>query len=125
MATNATVCVPLSGSIQFKPIKVVATATVGTVIHTTPNSLYTAGFDRLYLFAMNTDTVVRTLTLEWGGVTAPDQNKVVAIPSQQGDVLIVDGLPLSGDGSGGLTVGAFCSAANVVMISGYVLRVTP
>jgi hypothetical protein len=120
---NATAIIPFSGSTQGKPIKVVATGTAGTTIHTTGTSATVV--DRLYIYAFNSDTADRTLTIEFGGTTAPDQNIVLTIPFKSGLVLVVDGLPLLGNGSVGLTVGAFASAANVVTVSGYVLRVTP
>lgn len=123
MAVNATSIVKLSGCTQGKQIKVVQTSTAGTLIHTTGISATVV--DRLYLYAVNSDTTARKLTLEWGGVTSPDDLKEVTIPAESGDVLIVNGLPLLGSGSVGLTVGAFCATANVVMISGFVLRVTP
>lgn len=65
------------------------------------------------------------MTIEFGGATAPDQNIVVTIPFKSGLVLVIPGLPLLGNGSAGLTVAAFASAANVITISGYVNRVTP
>jgi hypothetical protein len=120
---NATSVIPFSASTQGKAIKVAATASTGTAIHTTGTSATVV--DRLYLFAFNSDTADRTLTVEFGGTTAPDQNIVVVIPFKAGLVLVVDGLILLGNGSTGLTVGAFASAANVVTISGYVLRITP
>jgi len=120
---NATVIVPFSASTQGKPIKVVATATGGTTIHTTGTSATIV--DRIYLFAFNSDTADRALTIEFGGVTAPDQNIVLTVPFKTGLVLVVDGLPLLGNGSVGLTVGAFAATANVITISGYVLRITP
>lgn len=123
MATNATVIIPFSASTQGKPIKLAATSTPGTAIHTT--GISATNVDRIYLFAFNSDTVDRTLTVEFGGVTAPDQNIVVTIPFKVGLVLVIDGLPLLGNGSAGLIVAAFASAANVVTVSGYVLRVTP
>lgn len=123
MATNATVLIPFSGSTQGKPIKVVATATAGTAVHTT--GISATIIDRIYLYAFNSDTADRTLTIEFGGVTAPDQNIVVTIPFKTGLILVIDGLPLLGNGAAGLTVGAFASAANVVTVSGFVLRVTP
>lgn len=120
---NATVLIPFSGSTQGKPIKVVATATPGTTVHVTGTSATV--IDRLYIYAFNSDTVDRALTLEFGGVTAPDQNITVTIPFKVGLVLVVDGLPLLGSGAATLTVGAFAAATNVVTVSGYVLRVTP
>ena len=120
---NYTALIPFSGSVQGKPIKVVATSSAGTTIHTTGVSATV--IDRVFLFAYNSDTVDRALTIEFGGVTAPDQNIVVTIPFKVGLVLVIDGLPLLGNGSVGLTVGAFAAATNVVTVSGYVLRITP
>lgn len=120
---NATALIPFSNSLQGKPIKVAATGTAGTAIHTT--GISATVIDRIYLFAFNSDTVDRTLTIEFGGVTAPDQNIVTTVPFKTGLLLIIDGLPLLGNGAVGLTIGAFASSANVVTVSGYVLRVTP
>ncbi len=120
---NFTAIIPFSGSTQGKPIKVVATSTAGTTIHTTGTSATV--IDRIFLFAYNSDTVDRALTIEFGGVTAPDQNIVVTIPFKAGLVLVIDGLPLLGNGSVGLTIGAFAAATNVITISGYILRIQP
>lgn len=120
---NATSLIPFSNSLQGKPIKVAATGTAGTAVHTT--GISATVIDRIYLFAFNSDTVDRTLTIEFGGVTAPDQNIVVTVPFKAGLLLVIDGLILLGNGSVGLTIGAFASSANVLTVSGYVLRVTP
>lgn len=120
---NATAIIPLSGSTQGQAIKVVATATAGTAVHTTGTSATIV--DRIWLWAFNSDTADRTLTIEMGGATAPDQNIVLTIPFKQGRVLVVDGEILLGNGAAGLTVKAFASAANVVTVAGYVLRITP
>lgn len=123
MATNATSIIVLSGSTQGKGIKVVATSSTGTTIHTTGTSATVV--DRLYLYAVNSDTTDRKLTVEFGGTTSPDCLIEITIPAEAGMVQITDGFPLMGNGSVGLTTTAFCASANVVMIYGYVLRVTP
>lgn len=120
---NATALISLSGSTQGKPIKVVATSTPGTNIHTT--GISNTILDRIRLFAFNSDTLTRTLTVEWGGFTAPDQNIVLDIPSRQGLFLVVDDLILFGNSSVGLSVTAFASAANVITLNGSVYRITP
>lgn len=120
---NATQIIPFSASTQGKGIKVVQTSTVGTPIHTTGVSASVV--DRIYLFAFNSDTADRVLTIEFGGVTAPDQNIVLTIPTRAGDVLVVDGRMLLGNGIAGLTTGAFCPTANVIIVSGWVMRITP
>lgn len=122
---NATVEIPFSGSTQGQAVKVVATATAGTLIHTTGIELYTSKFDKIFIYAYNSDTVDRLLTIEFGGATAPDQNIVLTIPFKQGLVLVVPGLILAGSGAVALTVKAFAAAANVITLIGYVLRVTP
>lgn len=120
---NATAIIPFSASTQGQAIKVVATATPGTLVHTTGVSLTVV--DRVYLFAFNSDTADRTLTVEFGGATAPDQNIVLTIPFKRGLVLVIDGLLLTGSGSVALTVKAFASVTNVVTVNGWVMRVTP
>lgn len=120
---NATVKIPFSGSTQGKPIKIAQTSTPGTAIHTTGTSATVV--DAIYLWAFNSDTVDRTLTIEFGGVSAPDQNVVLTVPFKQGLVYVIDGLILLGNGSTGLAVTGFASSANVITVSGFVLRTTP
>ena len=124
---NATVILPLSGSVQGEPIKITATSTPGTIVHTTGTSATVV--DRLYLYANNTQAAATAstvlLTLEWGDATAPDHNIVVPIPGQAGLVQIIDGLPLLGNGSVALTVKAFAATTAVINITGRILRVTP
>jgi hypothetical protein len=111
--------VKLSASTSGRPIKVVQTASSGTEIHATSGS---ASIDEVYLYANNTDTVTRTLTIQWGGTSSPDDNIVVGIAPQSGIFLVVPGLILVDTGSA-LTIRAFASAANVINITGYVNRI--
>ena len=120
---NAVTVLPLSGSTQGQAVKVVATSTPGTLIHTTGTSLTV--LDQIWLYAFNSDTLARTLTIEFGGATAPDQNIVASIPAQSGLTTVVPGLLLTGSGSVALTVKAFCGTANVVTVTGFCNRITP
>jgi hypothetical protein len=122
---NAVTQVKLSASVQGRRIKVAATGTPGTLIHTTGAPVSTSVYDRLYLNAQNSDTVDRLLTIEFGGTTSPDDLIQVTIPAQLGLVVVVDGDLLAGDGASGVNVRAFAAAANVLTIGGYVMRVTP
>lgn len=109
----------LSGSINGRGKKVVATATPGTAIHTVSG---TSGvIDELWLYATNTDTVTRRITVEFGGVTAPDDTILMDLPPGNGPVCLVAGLRLTG----GVLVTAFAAAANVVVVHGNVNRYTP
>ena len=111
----------LSGSTGGRLIKVAATATAGTTIHATGTS--SSVLDEIWLYAVNSDTTDRKLTLEFGGTTAPDDLIEQTITAESGLILIVPGLLLSGDGSSGRTVRAFAATANVVMIGGFVNRI--
>lgn len=117
MATYSRVL--LSGSTNGRPIKVAATATAGTTVHTAITG--TTGFDEVYLWATNTDTSARTITVEFGGVSDPDDLivKAFSIPPNSPPIPIVTGQSLQN----GLVVRAFASAANVVLISGHVNRI--
>jgi hypothetical protein len=113
----------LSGSTGGRPIKVGATATPGTTIHATGTSSTTV--DEVWLYAMNTDTTDRKLTIEFGGVTSPDDLIEVEVPAEDGLLLLVPGLPLTGTGSATREIKAFAATTNVITISGYVNRITP
>ena len=108
----------LSGSTNGKQIKVVATATAGTTIHTATSG--TSNIDEIWLYAVNSDTTARKLTIEWGEATAPDGNIEVTIAPEDGYVLIVPGLVLQNS----LVVRAFAATASVILINGYVNRIT-
>ena len=120
---NATAMIPFSGSTQGQGVKVAATSSAGTLIHTTGTSATIV--DRLSIWAYNAHSADVLLTIEFGGATAPDQNIVQTITTKTGLTLVVDGLILLGNGSAALTVKAFAATTNVIVLSGYVMRVTP
>lgn len=112
--------IELSGSTDGRPIKVVATATAGTTIHTAAATTGADNYDEIWLWAYNSDVADRTLTIEFGGTTAPDDTIMLTLAYQSGLYLVIPGLILQNS----LVVKAFASAANVVTISGYVNRMT-
>ncbi|QGH73514.1 MAG: fimbrial-type adhesion domain containing protein [Podoviridae sp. ctDWo9] len=112
--------ITLSGSTDGKLIKVAATATAGTTIHTA--STTTTTYDEVWLYAVNSDTTDRKLTIEFGGTTSPDDLIEQTITAESGLLLVVPGLILKGNASA-LVVRAFCATANVVSIGGYVNRI--
>ena len=108
----------LSGSTNGLGIKVVATATAGTLIHTAVAG--TTAEDEIWLYAHNTSASAVKLTLEWGGVTSPDDLIEVTIGADgTGLILVAPGLCLQN----GLVVRAFAGTANVLNIFGYVNRI--
>ena len=115
MATTFTKVI-LSGSTSGKQIKVAATATAGTTIHTA----HATSLDEIWLWAVNSSTTAVKLTVEWGEATAPDGNIEVTIPGESGYLLVVPGLVLTGS----LVVKAFAGTTNVILVNGYVNRIT-
>lgn len=112
--------IALTGSTNGRMIKVVATSTPGTTIHTATSSA-TDTFDEVWLWAVNSDTTARKLTIEFGGTTAPDDTIEVTIPAESGYTAVVQGLILQNS----LVVKAFAASANVVLVAGYVNRISP
>jgi hypothetical protein len=106
----------LSASTQGKAIKVAATSSAGTTIHQAV--VGTTDIDIVFIYAQNTDTADRKLTLEWGGTTSPDDLIEVTIEAESGLKLVAPGIPLQNE----LFVKAFASVADVVTIHGYVHR---
>lgn len=107
----------LSGSTNGKHIKVVQTATAGTLIHTSIAG--TSSLDEVWLYAINTSASDVVLTIEWGEVTSPDGKIIVTVPFQAGYKQIVPGLLLQN----GLVIRAFAASANVININGFVNRI--
>lgn len=108
--------VKLSGSTNGRNIKVVPTSTPGTTIHTA----HATALDEIWLWAVNSDTTDRKLTIEFGGVSSPDDLIEQTIPAEGGLILVVPGLLVTG----AVVVTAFAATANVVMVGGYVNRIT-
>jgi len=110
----------LSGSSYGRNIKVAATSSPGTTIHT--GSSTPGVIDKVYLYAANTDTTARKLTIQFGGTTDPDDHIELTIPAESGAVYVIDGWPIGGNATP-LVVKAFASVANVININGYVHRI--
>jgi hypothetical protein len=108
----------LSGSTNGKGIKIVNTSTLGNTIHTATSG--SSNWDEIWIYAFNSDSVARNLTLEWGGTSVPDDHITCSVPSLSGLQLIVPGLLLQN----GLIVTAFAETANVITINGFVNRIT-
>lgn len=108
--------VQLSGSTSGRNVKVAATATPGTLIHTA----HASALDEIWLWAVNSDASDHKLTIEFGGTTAPDDLVEFTVPAEDGPHLIVPGWILTG----GLVVRGFAASANLVLVNGYVNRIT-
>ena len=108
----------LSGSTDGKAVKVVQTATAGTTIHT--GSATATTHDEVWLYAVNSSASSVKLTIEWGEATAPDGNIELSVAAESGLVLVTAGLLLQNS----LVVKAFAGTTNVILLHGYVNRIT-
>ena len=111
----------LSGSTDGKAIKVVQTATAGTTIHT--GSATATTLDEVWLYAVNSSASAVKLTIEWGGVSSPDDLIELSVAAESGLVLVTAGLLIKGNATP-LVVKAFAATANVILIHGYVNQIT-
>lgn len=111
----------LSGSTDGRGIKVAASATPGTTIHTGASA--TATLQEVWLWASNPGTTSYTLTVEWGGTSDPDDRIILSVPADQGLTLVSPGLVLKGNGTP-LVIKAFANTANQVTLFGYVNEVS-
>jgi len=113
--------IKLGGSTDGRMIKVAATATAGTTIHTGSSTATT--IDEVWLYAVNSDTTDRKLTIEYGGTSSPDDLIEQTITAESGLVLVVAGLIIVGNATP-LIIRAFAATTNVINIAGYVNRIT-
>lgn len=105
----------LSGSTNGRPIKVVATATAGTLLHTADATAK----DEISVYLSNTSVNDVEVTIEFGGVTSPDDHIKLTVPAKD-TILGIPGIPLSAS----LIARAFAGSANVITATGYVNRIT-
>lgn len=113
MATTIT-RLPFSGSADGQGIKVAATASPGTLVHTA----HATATDEVWLWAVNSSTSPVKLTVQFGGTTDPDDSIECMIAAESGLFLIVPGLVLTGS----KVVRAFAGTANVLVVHGYANR---
>jgi hypothetical protein len=114
----------LSGSSQGKAIKIAATTSGsnGTTLHATGTS--SSIIDELWLYAYNSASTATALTIQWGGITAVDNEVKITIPATTGLTLVIPGLILTGDGTTATTTRAYAGTTNVITVSGYVNRIS-
>ena len=105
----------LSGSTQGRGVKVAATSSAGTTIHTAVSG--TTDIDEVWIYASNTDSSAIKLTLEFGGTTAVDDNVVVTVAAESTE-LVIPGLVIQN----GLVIKAFAGTANKISCFGFVNR---
>jgi len=110
--------IPLSGSTNGRAVKVAATASSGTLIHTAVTG--TTDEDVITLYAYNSSGSAVNLTIQWGGTSTPDDDIKLSIPATSGLTLVVPDLVLRNS----LVVRAYAGTADVITIHGFANRVS-
>lgn len=110
----------LSGSTDGRPVKIAATGTPGTTVHTAVAG--STDFDEIYVWVTNTDSSSRTLTIEFGGTTDPDDLivKTFAIAANSPPIPVLTGQVLNNS----KVVKMFASSASVLLATGFVNRIS-
>jgi hypothetical protein len=113
--------IPLSGSTDGQPIKIGATATAGTTIHTATSSAGSDSMDEVWLWASSTSASAINASLQIGTVTNDQQTINFRVPAAyNGPVAILPGHPLRN----GTVVTATAATAERINIFGYVNRIS-
>lgn len=112
----ATVPVNITGAVDGLGVKIAATATPGTLIHTAD----IAAQDELWLSVVNTSASAVKLTIEAGGVVDPDNLIEQTIEPEDGLELVIAGHRFTNS----KVIRAFASVANVLVIYGNVNRIS-
>jgi len=122
MATLSKLCLQPAGTTGTGlAVKVAATSGTGTAIHTA--STTTTTIDEIWLYAVNSSASSVKLTIQFGETTAPDGNIEVTVQPEAGLVTVIPGLPLQGNATAKV-VRAFAATADVILIHGFVNRIT-
>lgn len=98
-------------------ITVDAVESPGTTIHTAIAGETEGTYDEVWLWVYNSHTSDVVVSLEWGSSSLP---RTRTIPFKSGLVPLIPGLPLQN----GVTVKAFASIANVIVIDGFINSIT-
>lgn len=109
----------LESSTDGLAVRVAGTSTAtATTVHTAVAG--TTNLDEVWIYANNTSAAATKLTIEWGTATAADGNIEITIASESGLVLVIPGLVLQNS----RVVKAFAGVADVILLTGYVNRIT-
>ena len=111
--------IPISGCSNGRGIKITGTTSEGAnTIHTATST--DGVIDEVWLYCYNSHTSSVTLYLCLGGTTDPDDIASISIPSKYNDILVLAGECFNG----GVIIKAYASSANVLVIRGYVNRIS-
>lgn len=107
----------LSASADGRGVKVGATTSPGTLIHTALSNIAANEWDEVWIRATNTSGSSVKLTIEWGDTSTDDQIEIT-VPGEGGFTEVIPGHVLQN----AKEVRAFAATANVVILHGFVNR---
>jgi hypothetical protein len=107
-----------SQSTAGRGIKIGTTGTAGTLIHVPPTG--TTDYDEIWIYAVNSDSSSIKMTVEFGGVTSPDDTIEVTIPAENGLILTIPGLVVQNSAP----VRVFAAREDVLLVHGFINRIT-
>lgn len=107
----------LSASTDGEGILVATSSSPGTLVHTAVASTIAGTYDEIWLFAYNSDSANQVLFVQIGSTGLP---RKVQIDAQQGLVPVLPGLILQN----AKTIRVWGSVANIMMVDGFVNRIT-
>lgn len=110
----------LSGSTDGRNIKVVATATPGTTLHTATSSAGIDSFDEVYIWANSTSTAAISLTIQTNTTDESESWNIRVPAAYTGPIMVIPGLSYRN----GVVLTATASTANRVNLSGFVNRIS-
>jgi len=110
---------PLSGSTNGLGIKIAATGSPGTLLHTAIAGI--TSWDEVWLWIMNTSAADCLATIQFGGTTAVDNDLILTIASKDAPKCICPGFILQN----GLLIKAYAGTTNVLVAYGFVNRIAP
>jgi len=118
MASTATALI-ISESVYGKGVKIAATASSGTLLHTAVAST-TTQCDEVVLHFYNSHTASVVVTVQWGGTTSPDNDIKYTVLAQDTVKCVIPGFRIQN----ALEIRAYASVTNVLIAYGQVNRIT-
>lgn len=112
--------IPLSGSNDGGVIKISASSTPGTTIHTATSSAGIDNADEVYLYASTTTNAAVSMAIHLGNQTDEQNPILVRVPAAyNGPICVLPGVPVRNS----IVVQATAVTANRIVVFGWVNRI--
>lgn len=105
-----------SASVDGQGVKIAATSSAGTTVHTAHATLK----DEIWLWLYNGHSAAVAVTIQFGGTSSPDDDIKLTIANQNGLFLAISGMCLSNS----KVLKIYAATTNVIVAHGFVNRIT-